>query len=254
MANYILDRLREDSRHTASLSQIDGQVGHPGVKGRFRELLLNNLLAPWLPVAVGTGTGIIVDHEQRVFDAGQDDIIIFDQMLSPAVLASTNSTHGVYLYDNVLCRVEVKSTLTKADLTSFAQSSKKISELKLATRHPDQSPDVFGTLNFLAAFDTQVALGQELTYLCDAIAAEGVDPTGGIVSMLCIANRGLWLVAVKDDGTRAWKKLRMSPNDPLAYFVGIVSNSCFDQRAARMGVKQLGGGIGLYLDHPFDWV
>jgi len=254
MANYILDRLREDSRHTAALSKINGQVGHPGVKGRFRELLLNNLLVPWLPVAVGVGTGIIVDHEQRVFEAGQDDIIIFDQMLSPSVLASTNSTHGVYLFDNVLCRVEVKSTLTKSDLTSFARSSKKISELKLATRHPDQAPEVFGTLNILAAFDTQIACGKELPYLCEAVAGEGLDPACGVVSICCIASRGLWLLAVKDDGTRAWKKLRMSPDDPLAYFAALVSNSCFDQRAARMGVHPLGGGIGLYLDHPFDWV
>jgi hypothetical protein len=44
------------------------------------------------------------------------------------------------------------------------------------------------------------------------------------------------------------------PGDPLSYFVGVVSNSCFDQRAKRQGVQPLGGGIGQYLDQPYEWV
>ncbi len=56
--NYVLERLRSDSRHLSELATIDGQIGHPGVKGRFRELLLNNLLIPWLPSGMVCGTGL----------------------------------------------------------------------------------------------------------------------------------------------------------------------------------------------------
>lgn len=57
-------------------------------------------------------------------EANQDDVILFDQFLAPSVLASSGSTHGVYLFDNVLCRVEVKSSLAKADLATFVKKSK----------------------------------------------------------------------------------------------------------------------------------
>lgn len=251
---YVLNRLREDCRHTVTGAAIDGDIGHPGVKGRFRELLLNNLFAPWLPAAVGCGTGVVVDHEQRVMQAAQDDIILFDSLLAPSVLASSNSSHGVYLFDNVLCRVEVKSVLTKNDFVSFAHKSKAISELKVtAPLYP--APEVFGAFNMLVAFDSEVARGQELAYLQHALEQEGLDPVGGVVSSMCIAKRGFWLLASHDDGTRGWKQLRINQeDDPLAYFVGVLSNSCFNQRATRLGIKPLGGGIGNYLDHPFDWV
>lgn len=253
-SGYVLGRLREDCRHTAALAAVDGEIGHPGVKGRFRELLLNNLLLPWLPAAVGCGTGIVVDHEQRVMQAAQDDIIVFDPLLAPSVLASPNSTHGVYLFDNVLCRVEVKSLLTKNDVASFARKSKAISQLKLAAPL-HEAPEVYGAFNMLVAFDSEVARGQELAYLRQAMEHEDLDPEGGVVSSMCIVKRGFWLLRPHDDGTRGWKQLRIiEEDDPLAYFVGVLSNSCFSQRAARLGIKPLGGGIGLYLDHPFDWV
>lgn len=251
--SYVLSRLREDSRHTAALAHVDGQIGHPGVKGRFRELLLNNLLLPWLPSAVGCGTGVIVDHMQSVVDAGQDDIILFDQLLAPSLLASSSSTHGVYFFDNVLCRIEVKSNLTKADLGDFAKTSKGIAALKLAARSGQQQHEVFGALNFLASFNTAIAEGMELKYLACAMRAESLDPCGGVVSGMCIARRGFWLLGEAPNGQRAWKQLRVeTEEDSLAYFVGVVSNSCFDQRAARQGLTPVGGGIGLYLDHPFD--
>ena len=250
----MLNRLREDCRHTCALASVDGTIGHPCIKGGFLELLLNNLLIPWLPAAVGCGTGMIVDHEQRVMEASQDDIILFDQYLAPAMLASTNSTHGVYFFDNVLCRVEVKSALTKADLRLFVRKSKAVSELKLSAR-PGRDEPVFGAINTLAAFDTEVATGKELDYLREALVAEGVDPVGGVASMMCIARRGFWLLGEADDGTRRWKQLRAAtPDDPLAYFVGVTSNTCFAQRAARLGIQPLGGGIGLYLDSPYDFV
>ena len=197
---------------------------------------------------------MIVDHEQRVMEASQDDIILFDQYLAPAMLASTNSTHGVYFFDNVLGRVEVKSVLTKADLRLFVRKSKAVSELKLSAR-PGRDEPVFGAINTLAAFDTKVARGKGLDYLCETLRAEGRDPVGGVGSSMCIARRGFWLLGETDDGARRWKQLRAStPDDPLAHFVGVTSNTCFAQRAARLGIQPLGGGIGLYLDHPFDFV
>ena len=251
--NYVLGRLRCDSRHVCDLAVHERQIGHPGVKGRFRELLLNNLLVPWLPPSVGCGTGVIIDCEQEVIDAKQEDIILFDSLLAPPILASPQSTHGVYFFDSVLCRIEVKSKLTKADLKSFVDTSTKIAHLKLLAK-PGAPPQVFGAFNMLVAYESEIAADQELTYLCEEMSELGLDSGCGIVSAMCIANRGFWLLG-EDDGNRRWQKLRVAdPGDPLSYFVGVVSNSCFDQRAKRQGVQPLGGGIGRYLDQPYEWV
>ncbi len=249
--DYILGRLRADSRHVLDLAAHERQVGHPGVKGRFRELFLNNLLLPWLPASMGCGTGIIVDHQQQVMDAGQEDIVIFDSLLAPSILASPQSTHGVYLYDSALCRIEVKSKLTKKDLESFVSTSDKIANLKLSAK-PEKTPDVFGTLNMLMSFDSEIAKDQELQYLCEAMGDGGHNPGSGIVSAMCIADRGFWFLG-EIDGKRRWKKLQFTDaGDPLAYFVGMISNMCFNQRASRLGLEPIGGGIGLYLEHPFE--
>jgi hypothetical protein len=130
--NYILDRLRLDSRHVLDLAAHEGAIGHGGVKGRFRELFLSNLLLPWLPASIACGTGLIIDHKQRMLDAGQEDIVVFDPLLGPAIFASAQSGDGVYLFDSALCRIEVKSSVTKSDLDDFAATSKVISTMELA--------------------------------------------------------------------------------------------------------------------------
>lgn len=251
-ATYILGRLRSDSRHVCNLAVHEGRVGHPGVKGRFRELLLNNLLMPWLPASVGCGTGVIVDHRQQIIEARQEDIILFDSLLAPPILASPQSTHGVYLFDSVLCRIEVKSTLKKEDLKSFVDTSSRVAKLELAVK-PGVTPAVFGVLNVLMAFESEVAAGQELINLCEEMRKVGLEPASGVVSAMCIADRGFWFLSM-DGCTKRWKTLQVNePGDPLSYFVGVISNSCFDQRAGRQGLQPLGGGIGRYLDHPFQF-
>ena len=251
--NWVLERLRADSLHVSQLATIDGQIGHPGVKGRFRELLLNNLLIPWLPSGMACGTGLIIDHRQRMVDARQDDIVIVDPVLAPAVLASPNSTQGVYFYDSVLCRIEVKSTLRKLDLTAFVESSEQLAQLTLAV-DIGQTPQMAGAMNMLVAFESEIAAGKELEFLSDAMTTRQLDPWGGIVSSMCVADRGFWLLGERN-GERLWKALQISAaGDPLAYFTGVVSNTCFRQRSARQGLRPLGGGIGNYLDHPFNFV
>jgi hypothetical protein len=106
----------------------------------------------------------------------------------------------------------------------------------------------------LVAYKSQIAADQELSYLCKEMTELGLEPGGGVVSGMCIADRGFWLLG-EDDRRRRWQKLRVGdPGDPLSYFVGVVSNSCFDQRAKRQGLQPLGGGIGQYIGHPFEWV
>src|SRR5437763_1026694 len=116
MNTYIRARMKADAVHLVARAKVEELVVHKGLRGRFRELLVDALRSPWLPPYAGCATGMIVDVEDRVREATQEDIVIFDQSIVPAVLAHAGAMEGVFPMDGVLARVEVKSTLTRAEL------------------------------------------------------------------------------------------------------------------------------------------
>lgn len=52
-------------------------VEHPLVKGRLRELVVDQLLRPVLPPSFGLGTGVIVDT--RGGTSGEIDIVVYNR-------------------------------------------------------------------------------------------------------------------------------------------------------------------------------
>src|SRR5438045_3131611 len=63
---------------------------HAGVKGRLREILVRDILAPFLPpqVSVVTGTIVASGIDQRIH-RNQDDIVLFSHSLAPLLLAGS---------------------------------------------------------------------------------------------------------------------------------------------------------------------
>jgi len=82
MDNYLLQRLRADAAHLLNLSANESQLQHQGLKGRFRELLIDNLLALWLPPFCACGTGMIIAAENAIRQSSQDDIVLYDHVRS----------------------------------------------------------------------------------------------------------------------------------------------------------------------------
>jgi hypothetical protein len=94
--NYILGRL--NAAHLLARADHESQLQHQGIKGRFRELLINDILTPWLPPYILCGTGIVIAAENKVRQFTQDDIIVYDRSLVPPVLAAVNhASEGVFL-------------------------------------------------------------------------------------------------------------------------------------------------------------
>jgi hypothetical protein len=113
---YIRERLRSDAAHLVSRAEVEQHIVHRGLRGRFRELLVDSLLAPWLPPYAACGTGVIVDGSDRARESSQEDIVVYDSSLLPPVYAQASAPEGVFPYDGVLARVEVKSRLTRTEL------------------------------------------------------------------------------------------------------------------------------------------
>jgi len=252
MENYILDRLRADSINLLNHSDNQESIKHPGLRGRFRELLINDILIPWLPPYVSCGTGTIIDSRNMKRKFTQDDIILFDKSLTPPVLYSRNSEEGIFLHNSVLARIEVKSTVTKQYLKNFCISSLELSKFKFAT-WPKCSVNFITPFNLIFSYKSDSNNEDEnfeLKRFINVMKEVGIEPLSGIVPMICIAGRGLWKLGERD-GTRIWQRLNSNkPEDHISWFVGCVSNACFEQHLLRQGretSKSLECGIGTYI-------
>lgn len=258
MNKYIIDRLRSDAGHLLALAENEGKLQHQGMKGRFRELLIDNLLSPWLPPDVRCGTGMIIGGENLIREATQDDIVIYDKSLCPPVLVSDQSPEGVFPFNSVLVRIEVKSILSRAELVKFVVASIEIAQFKVDVR-PGCTKKYTSALNMLFAYksDQKPEGDRELHRLIDVMKEKSIDPVSGIVSMICVPGSGFYKIGQAGQ-EKFWQKHQSNDQlDHIAWFVGSVSNSCFQYRAERQGrdiTNSLEGGVGLYLNHPFDVV
>jgi hypothetical protein len=254
MDNYILERLRADANHAMAIADQQKVLQHQGLKGRFRELVINNLLAPWLPPYCACGTGMIIQGGSNVVrESSQDDIIVYDCSLTPPVLASSQAPEGIYLYNSVLIRMEVKSTVSLNAARDFARSSKELSQLLLTVEDGCPKGRFLGAINTFVAFATDLTNDDpdsELRRFIQAMEEEGVDPLSGIVSAICIVGRGYWKIG-EESGQRVWHRLNSQiPADHLVWLVGVASNTCFKMHSIRIGGNpqlSLESGIGQYL-------
>jgi hypothetical protein len=189
----------------------------------------------------------------------QEDIVIYDKSLVPPVLASpARGSEGVYLYNSVLARVEVKSAVTREDIRTFVESALDICALKHSVQ-PGCKSTFTAPVNLLFAFDSDATVSkdvdQQLRRLTDVMQERGCDPLSGSVSMLCIPRFGFWKLG-ESDHQRQWQRLSLNtPENNIAWFVGCVSNFCFQEHARKQGrdpTLGLEGGIGMYFPHPFE--
>jgi hypothetical protein len=261
MNEYIRSRIRADAARTIQLAADQSAIQHSGLRGRFRELLVDNLVAPWLPPYTQCGTGTIIDGDNRARKSTQEDIVIFDRSLMPSVLLSPSASEGVFPLNTVLARIEVKSVLTRAELRSALEAAAEIQPMKFAAR----ASGTWGLpISLLFAFDSDLRprddpnaewtrmmeVNRELDLLFSSNCPHLPGPIGG----LCVVGRGCWVYGGADDsGAAGWVRAKMlsdNPHEEVLLFVGVLSNSCFDLHATRQGRDPKlasEGGIGNYV-------
>lgn len=262
MDNYILDRMRADAAHLITLGQNEAKLQHQGLKGRFRELLINDLLAPWLPPYISCGTGMIIADKNIARKSTQDDVIIFDKSLIPPILASTNhASEGVFLFNSVIARIEVKSTLTKVGIEDFIKATLEITKLNFSVQEGFVDINLYGPINCLFAYASDAKGADDRDYQLKRVLAameeQGCDPLSGKVSIICIPQYGFWMLG-KFNGKYVWQRLITEfPADNVVWFAACLSNTCFQEHARRQGrdpSKGLEGGIGNYLPARYEIV
>lgn len=118
-------RLRVSSA-IAAAEEI-GAVGHPGLVGQLREIVVRELLRPILPPSVGFGTGKIVDHSGN--ESRQIDVIIFDRSVLPPLLYGLEDV-GLYPVEACLYAIEVKSRATAESVRESVRNAASVGALE----------------------------------------------------------------------------------------------------------------------------
>ncbi len=253
MDDYILGRLRADATHLIALAENEAKLPHRGMQGRFRELLIDTMLQPWLPPYVACGTGMIIEAANQKRKHNQDEVIVYDRTLAPPVLAASgHASDGVFTFNSALLRIEVKSTLTRADIVQFVEASLEVSKLKHSIGPDYKGELMWGAMNILFAFKSDAKGDSDYQFrrILDVMKKEGCPPLSGIISAICIPPIGFWKLS-KVNEVVCWQKLvHESSADAIVWFVACASNLAFQLHAQREGRDSrmgIAGGIGMSL-------
>lgn len=165
-------------------------VTHSGVKGTIREILLRELFRPLLPADIGVGTGLIATNQGDL--SPQQDVVIYDKRILPPVLFENI---GIFPIESVLATVEVKTTLTAAELVSAYNNAATIQNYRYLSgeRNSETGQPVLHTVKNLIA--TVFALGTDLStggktelQRYQEIHSSGEWP----IRAICVLGRGYW--------------------------------------------------------------
>lgn len=171
----------------SDFEKVTKLLSHPGVKGTARENALMHYLRPHIPDKFEFSEGIIIDsfdHQSR-----QVDVIIHDRIATPFL--QDRDLANVIPIESVYAVIEVKSTLTKDELTKCIENIKSVRSLKKNTITGQISP----ILGFVFAYDADSTL--ETIYKNFLELSKDLPPEQQI-TCICVLNKGLILPIHKE--------------------------------------------------------
>ncbi|MFM2075533.1 MAG: hypothetical protein RJB34_1838 [Pseudomonadota bacterium] len=242
-----------DAHRVVELAQQQQALEHRGLRGRFRELLIDGMLEPWLPPSVACATGTVISFNNQYRSNTQEDVLLIDKSISPPVLLKPHVQEGVFLRNSVLARIEVKSSLESRHVTEFKTACKDFHKLGLdLTNEQFQSQLIqMLELNFLFSFKSSSSKKTTLSWFSD------IDD--GSLSAVCVADTGFWKWT--NDG---WQEFVCKPtpaanientqrhvSERVAAFASLISNTTFSQHIRAQGrnpLSTLEGGVGQYFN------
>ena len=225
MAPAIRDHFVQRCKNAVQSARAIPQA-HPVVVGTIRELLVKQMLVPMLPPEVRSGTGQLTNKDGVL--SPQIDVILYaPQILPPALYDDVN---GFFPIEAALYTIEVKSTLTKAGITSSVQSAraiKKIPSLPAVTTTFDQAglprnvtKPMATSVQASFAFASDLKGDPSLELKRYLAAEKEADSGKPALQAFCVVGRGYWTLA-----HYGWKYVKASDdlNEVMAFLSGVTN-------------------------------
>jgi hypothetical protein len=229
MANPLVTEIVR-ARVKAALAAAESlaAVEHALVKGRLRELLIDQLLRPLLPPSFGLGTGVIVDADGG--NSGEIDIVVFNrEILMPLLVGERD---GIFPVEACLYAIEVKSVLERRDIGETIEKFRRLQKLR---RQPNA--------NQFEPVGTLFAFGDHMAKERDAILRhyDSVDSsTPPLIRVGCVVGRAYWYYSAAENTWRVFDDDQ--DHSEFIRFVGGLANTITsnDWSPIRRGPTQKG--------------
>ena len=214
----LISRINNAIKEAKEVKAID----HRGLEGRLREIIVEQLLKPFLPGGFEIGTGKIVDSHNNL--SPETDIIIYNRRILPPILYSERD--GVFPIEACFYAIEVKSTITSKEIDDAINKAQRISRLKYIYGKYDASNDpiphdIIPVIPCLFAFNTDLSPDgkSEFQRLSERIPSFSTNP---LLRGVCVVNQGYYHIEKP-------KKWVIHPStedhDEVIDFVGSIANT-----------------------------
>lgn len=200
---YNLQEMAKDLENDYN-SGISSKIKHNGVKGSMREDKLKKSLSQLFPEKYAIGSGVIVDATET--QSNQQDFIIYDNFNSPKFLDTISIQ--VIPIESVYATIEVKSTLTIAELEKSINNIRSVK--KLERTEPLVKPIISSStpypMSMIFAYSSDTSIDnivQKVEKFNESI------PYNEQVNLICILDKGL-IYSVDKNGL---KETTVFPNE-----------------------------------------
>lgn len=250
MANKIFrDKFKQQIRAAIFEAEDASSVGHAGLAGRIREILVERILRPALSPEVEIGTGKITDSTGAL--SSQCDVIIYSPHIIPPILHDRRT--GIFPVESCLYAIEVKSTLTAQEVRDAIRNATGLWSLQYlpGSNRPKSQTSVrhiSPVIPALFAFDTDLS-GEGKTELDRYREYDANADTKPTIPVICVRGRGYWWFRPNEPGVKWIHHLPTEEFDEIIDLVGGIANTIPDKMAERGHPK-----LGHYLiePRPFD--
>jgi len=251
--HYIAEILLTDAQATIDRSSHQRSIEHRGLRGNLREDILLGFMEHRLPHFILLGKGTIIDSQDQDRHEGEDDVILYDREITPPIRMYSGSTNGVYHFNGVLGRIEVKSSLEARDYIQFIERCQTVMQFRVDVRK-ELTGGIDGAYHYLLGYDSRAQKKPEIERFYEACENIGANPVSGIATVICVLGKGVYRLW-KDGDRKFWQKARAddSPARQLVRFVSMVSEISLRLHIVRVGRKiedSLEISIGNYLWNP----
>lgn len=218
---------------------------HSGLKGAYKEIVIRDLVRPILQPTVGVGTGEIINpFKTKREHQNQDDIIIYDSQLTPAILVGEQT--GIFIPNNVLAYLEVKSKLNATELNRYKRASLELGEMRHAVpaNHENVEAEMQngGIVSGLLAFESDLKNENPFDEIDRFFRS---DPQFARSNILCIVGVGVFVKrrigeTLINGGKGIWARASFErAPEQLAFLMAYLSTNVSLARASRLGRSSL---------------
>jgi hypothetical protein len=192
LRHNLINRIKRAIEESKSATLID----HPGLTGRLREIVLENLISPILNSYYACGRGKIIDYKGA--QSKEIDVCIYGPHLLPPFFFNDKEGLGIFPIESVLNCIEVKSSFTKTNVENAYKKFKYLNDNLVLTSGFHDSyetplPHIYVKQKYdLFCFNTSLKKYSPATILD---IYKQIDPhwnSDPLITSICLVGKG-WL-------------------------------------------------------------